>query len=266
MDLLPTYILICRSSIRQCHRSIQTPASPIKAGPTAPPRKKVNRDDDEVRYLNHRCRIAGPAPRIHFLQAVFELGESSSRETFSHDLICDPIEIVVILIIIKVPTTYVRYAWILGVFVLSCCLILLHTYLRTDGLHLLFCCCGQGWIGRGRRRRRERKDGGGLYIYQAGFYWGMLVHLLLTCYFRRGRVATTQKKEKKKPIQTDKNTLFYSFPIPEISRSRPRPRQSTPKPCSSQRIPSRTRNQILDVRTSRRGSFCGNSSCCETSR
>lgn len=42
MDLIPTYLLIgtCRLSIRQCHRSIQTPASPIRAGPPAPPRKK----------------------------------------------------------------------------------------------------------------------------------------------------------------------------------------------------------------------------------
>lgn len=79
----PTYIyLLGRLSIRQCHRTIQTPASPIRAGPTAPPRKKVNRDDDEVRYLNHRCRIASPAPRIHFLQAVFELGEGSLQGDF----------------------------------------------------------------------------------------------------------------------------------------------------------------------------------------
>lgn len=122
------------------------------------------------------------------------------------------------------------------------------------------------WKKERRRRRRENKDGGGLYIYQAGFYWGMLVHLLLTCYFRRGRVAIPpNSKQKEKKFRTNKTTIF-SFPIPEISRPRPRPRQSTPKPCSSQRISPRTRNQILDVRTSRRGSFCGNSSCCETSR
>lgn len=161
------------------------------------------------------------------------------------------------------------YAWILGVFVLSCCLILLHTYLRYGRTSSSFLLLWTGWIGRGRRRRREKKDGGGLYIYQAGFYWGMLVHLLLTCYFRGGRVAIpptpTQKKERKNQSELTKPP-FFSFPIPEISRPRPRPRQSTPKPCSSQRISPRTRNQILDVRTSRRGSFCGNSSCCETSR
>lgn len=94
------------------------------------------------------------------------------------------------------------YAWILGVFVLSCCLILLPpTYIQTDGRHSSsFLLLLTGWIG-GRRRRRERKekkDGGGLYIYQAGFYWGMLVHLLLTCYFR-GREEERGKESGDSP-------------------------------------------------------------------
>lgn len=85
--------------------------------------------------------------------------DSSIQNVFnrtSHDLICDPIGMFVILIIIK-GTSYVRYAWILGVFVLSCCLILLHTYLRTDGLHLLFCCCGQVGSEEGRRKEEEEE-------------------------------------------------------------------------------------------------------------
>lgn len=101
---------------------------------------------------------------------------------------------------------------------LSCCLILLHTYIQTDGLYSSsFLLLWTGWIGRGRRRRRrEKKDGGGLYIYQAGFYWGMLVHLLLTCYFRgreeeRGKESGDSpqlQSKKKKKIRTDKNPLF----------------------------------------------------------
>lgn len=198
--------------------------------------------------------------------------DSSIQNVFdriSHDLICDPIGIVVILIIVKVR--YVRYAWILGVFVLSCCLILLHTYLRTDGrTSSSFLLLLTGWIGRGRRKEEKRKERWRRTLHLPG---GLLLGYVSTpsSYLlfpgrESGDIPPTQKKEKEKKIRTDKNTIYFSFPIPEISRSRPRPRQPTSKPCSSQRISPRTRNQILDVRTSRCGSFCGNSSCCETSR
>lgn len=166
------------------------------------------------------------------------------------------------------------YAWILGVFVLSCCLILLPpTYLRTDGIHLLFCCCGQVGLEEEEEEGKKRKERWRRTLHLPG---GLLLgyvgtpYLLLLFYFRGGRVCgdspqlQLQSKGKKQSELT--KPPFFSFPIPEISRSRTRPRQSTPKPCSSQRIPSRTRNQILDVRTSRCGSFGGNSSCGETSR
>lgn len=203
--------------------------------------------------------------------------DSSIQNVFnrtSHDLICDPIGIVVILIIVKVPAM----SDMLGSSAFLCLAVawfyyLLHTYRRTDGLRLLFCCCGQvGSEEEGKKRkerwRRTLHLPGGLLL---GYVSTPSSYLLFPGERgkereREWRFPQLQLKRKKKPIRTNKNTLFYSFPIPEISRSRPRPRQPTPKPCSSQRISPRTRNQILDVRTSRRGSFCGNSSCCETSR
>lgn len=162
------------------------------------------------------------------------------------------------------------YAWILGVFVLSCCLILLHT-LHTDGRHSCsFLLLWTGWIGRGRRRRRREKKRWRRTLHLPG---GLLLGYVSTpssylLFPKRESGDSPQLKRKKKEEKKSELTKppFFSFPIPEISRSRPRPRQSTSKPCSSQRISPRTRNQILDVRTSRRGSFCGNSSCCETSR
>lgn len=83
----------------------------------------------------------------------FELGESLEGDfSHLHDLICDPIGIVVIVIIVIT----LLFAWILGVFVLSCCLILLHTYLQTDGLHSSsFCCCGQ--VGSEEEEGKEEK-------------------------------------------------------------------------------------------------------------
>lgn len=87
--------------------------------------------------------------------------DSSIQNVFNrtlHDLICDPIGIVVILIIIKVR--YVRYAWILGVFVLSCCLILLHTYLHTYGRtdFVFFLLLWTGWIGRRKEEKRKMAE------------------------------------------------------------------------------------------------------------
>lgn len=118
------------------------------------------------------------------------------------------------------------YAWILGVFVLSCCLILLHTYLRTDGLRVLFCCCGQvGSEEEEGKKRKERKDGGGLYIYQAGFYWGMLVHLHLLSYIlfpRRESGDSPQLKAKQKRKKSElTKTPFLSFPHPRNQQTSP---------------------------------------------
>lgn len=88
---------------------------------------------------------------------------------------------------------------------LSCCLILLPpTYIQTDGLDSssFCCCCGQ--VGsEEEEEEEEEKDGGGLYIYQAGFYWGMLVHLHLLSYIlfperESGDSPQLQLKRKKK--------------------------------------------------------------------
>lgn len=40
---------------------------------------------------------------MHFCKQFLSWGKVLYKETFSHDLICDPIGIVVILIILKVP-------------------------------------------------------------------------------------------------------------------------------------------------------------------
>lgn len=125
--------------------------------------------------------------------------------------ICDPIGIVVILIIIKVR--YVRYAWILGVFVLSCCLILLHTYLRTDGLHLLFVVVDR--LDRTKERREKERWRRTLHL-PGGLLLGYVSTPSSLLYFISGEgewrfpPAPTQKKEKK--IRTDKTPLFILSP------------------------------------------------------
>lgn len=129
--------------------------------------------------------------------------------------ICDPIGIVVILIILKVR--YVRYAWILGVFVLSCCLILLHT-LHTYGrtLFVFFFVVVDRLDRKRKKKKKKRKERWRRTLHLPG---GLLLGYVTSpapspsiLFPRRESVwrfpPTPTKKKKKPPIRTDKTPLF----------------------------------------------------------
>lgn len=146
--------------------------------------------------------------------------DSSIQNVFNRtscDLICDPIGIVVILIIIKVR--YVRYAWILGVFVLSCCLILLHTYLRYGRTDLIFVVVVDR-LDRKRKKKKKRKERWRRTLHLPG---GLLLGYVSTpapspsiLFPERESVwrlpptpTPTQKKETKKKSELTKTHFFF---------------------------------------------------------
>lgn len=117
------------------------------------------------------------------------------------------------------------YAWILGVFVLSCCLILLHTYLRTDGIRLLFCCCCGQQVGseeeEGKKKNRKERwrrtlhlPGGLLLGYVSTSYTFSFYSILFP-----ERESGDNSKEKKQ-LELTKTTLF-SFPHPRNQQISP---------------------------------------------
>lgn len=142
-------------------------------------------------------------------------------------MICDPIGVVVILIIIKVR--YVRFAWILGVFVLSCCLILLHTYLRTDGLHLLFVVVVDR-LDRKRKKKKKRKERwrrtlhlpGGLLLGYVSTPSPSLLHFISGEGERVAIPPNSNSNSKRKKNQSElTKTPFFSFPHPRNQQISP---------------------------------------------